>query len=372
MKKINIIALLLVVIVIAVIIKYFNDPIIPNPSSPTYQDIYNTRVRGGEEKAKPLKELVLKSFKSKVHYLRSYIDYKSEYDKFMWVCDSNYLSFFPITNDILKEILPDLVTKYKNLTELHLLNNKLTYIPLGLGQIKTLKILNLPSNKINSFSNIGNFGQLEELDLTDNQIQDLNNLNHLINLKNLNLANNQIWDIINLSHLKNLEYLNLADNQIYEIDNLIHLKKLKYLDISGNRIKKLKNLSKLKQLEYLGISYNPIADYTIVSNLPNLKSLRIEVGSSRGNSIKVRPDLPDIKYMTEEMRLSNIDTIFVNQPQLNRNFSLRKLPKLKRIYLCDYVNDIKYWIDIADLEKRDNLNWEYLKDFLKDDYPMLE
>ena len=93
MKRFTIIALIFLVIIIIVVIMYFNDPINPNPSNPTYQEVYNAKTEGGDEKANPLKELVHKSFESKVHYLRSVIDHKSEDTKFGW----GYKGYYGVT-----------------------------------------------------------------------------------------------------------------------------------------------------------------------------------------------------------------------------------------------------------------------------------
>ena len=65
---------------------------------------------------------------------------------------------------------------------------------------------------------LSGFKNLSELYLLNNQISDISSLAGLTNLTVINLKNNNIRDIKPLANLKKLTYLDLSDNQISAAD----------------------------------------------------------------------------------------------------------------------------------------------------------
>jgi internalin A len=91
-----------------------------------------------------------------------------------------------------------------------------------LGNLVSLKRLNLPVNNITNISLLGNLVNLQHLYLPENNITDILALSHLNNLETLVLHNNEITDVSLLGNLKNLKYLSIRRNYIVEsqIDEL--------------------------------------------------------------------------------------------------------------------------------------------------------
>lgn len=90
------------------------------------------------------------------------------------------------------QIIPTVLVKLLNLTELILMNNKINKIPLGLWNLKNLIVLNLNCNMIEApiVKDVEKLQDLVVLDLISNKI------GNLINLEILNLTENLIEKIL--------------------------------------------------------------------------------------------------------------------------------------------------------------------------------
>ena len=69
-------------------------------------------------------------------------------------------------------------------------------------------------------------------------------------LRYLNLSSNRIAVISGLVHLKNLLVLNLNDNEIHKIEGLDNLLSLQELYLADNYLRRVENLEFQQQLEW--------------------------------------------------------------------------------------------------------------------------
>jgi hypothetical protein len=145
--------------------------------------------------------------------------------------------FRVILDNIKLQLLPESFGYgFPLLSELILSNNLLQTIPNSIGNIISLKILDLHNNKLNSLpESIGNLVNLISLDLDDNSLITLpESLVNLSKLKTLGLTNNKVIKLPNqmtkLTSLKNLfvndntkltelPELNYANLDIIEFEN---------------------------------------------------------------------------------------------------------------------------------------------------------
>ena len=147
------------------------------------------------------------------------------------------------------------------------------------SDVKDITNLKLSSSividRINDISALGNLTSLKNLELNNNQIRDISALRNLKNLTNLYLKDNQIRDISALSGLTNLIVLDLSWNQIGYISALRNLKKLTNLKLTDNKIRNIGVLSNLTNLIDLDLSWNQISNINALSNLRNLTNLNL-------------------------------------------------------------------------------------------------
>lgn len=134
-------------------------------------------------------------------------------------------------------------SKFVNLQSLILRNDHLTKLPLGISELKNLKMLDVGANLIDVLpEDFLNLIKLEELFLDED-----------INLKLKE-------DIEILGRMPNLKSLHLNNNGMQKLpENFVKLKKLQYLYLNDNQLDTFPNeLKKLKQLKYLDIRHNPM------------------------------------------------------------------------------------------------------------------
>jgi Leucine-rich repeat (LRR) protein len=135
-------------------------------------------------------------------------------------------------------------SKFTNLEYLSFKNDHLTNLPVGIGNLKKLKVLDLSGNDFKvlpqSYSNLEN---LAELFLNDEKKMDVDKsllvIENLPGLKILHLENDNLKKIPkNLLHFKNLQTLYLNNNKFKQppID-LRLLKNLSYLDLHDNKFR---------------------------------------------------------------------------------------------------------------------------------------
>ena len=135
--------------------------------------------------------------------------------------------------------------KFRNLEYLNLKNSHLTNLPVGIGNLKKLRVLDLSGNDFKilpqSFSGLEN---LTEIYLNDEKKMDIDKsllvIEDLPNLKILHLENDNIKEIPkNLLHFHRLEILYLNNNKFKEppLIDLKILKNLNYIDLHDNKFR---------------------------------------------------------------------------------------------------------------------------------------
>ena len=114
-------------------------------------------------------------------------------------------------------------------------NRELTNLD-SLGQLKTLKRLQIHNAGITTLEALSELTHLEALTLINNHISDLSPLRNLKNLKVLHLHYNLISDLSPLAELTRLNELNLEHNIISDVSPLVNLTNLTFLDLRENAI----------------------------------------------------------------------------------------------------------------------------------------
>ncbi|XP_018406666.1 PREDICTED: leucine-rich repeat protein SHOC-2-like isoform X2 [Cyphomyrmex costatus] len=118
--------------------------------------------------------------------------------------------------------LPPWITELFNVTNLYMYGNRIEQLPVELGEMTQLTVLDLSANKLELISGcIGNLSNLKSLYLNDNFIKRLP---------------------IELSQLNNLEILSVSGNQIVALPEWTgSLPRLQELYVDNNRLKELPN-----------------------------------------------------------------------------------------------------------------------------------
>jgi len=148
-----------------------------------------------------------------------------------------------LSNQIFKMPSDSIWARFVNLEYLSLKNDHLTNLPVGIGNLKKLKVLDLSGNDFKilpqSFSSLEN---LTEIYLNDEKKMDIDKslgvIKNLPNLRILHLENDNLKEIPkNLLQFKHLEILYLNNNKfkVPPIIDLKILKNLNYIDLHDNR-----------------------------------------------------------------------------------------------------------------------------------------
>jgi internalin A len=180
-------------------------------------------------------------------------------------------------NQIVK--IPLEIEKLINLTSLNLSWNQITEIPVSIGKLNNLTYLDLQDNQITNISrSIENLTNLINLDLRNNKITDISrSIEKLINLTDLNLGGNQITKIpMSIEELTNLTHLDLGCNQITEIPaEICDLTNLTNLGLWENQITNIPTeIEKLTNLTRLALGCNQITEIPVeIEKLTNLTCL---------------------------------------------------------------------------------------------------
>lgn len=239
----------------------------------------------------------------------------------------------------------------KTVKELDLHNNNITIIS-GLEKLSSLQTLYLQGNKITEIGGLDTLENLGYLYLSNNKIKDITRLTNLKNLKILNLEFNEIENISGLESLTNLAFLNLSKNKISKITGLDSLKNLGTLYLNHNEIEKIENISELFNLILIDLSSNPISEITGFENLTNLKYIKL-------NNTKIQKEFFDKLGGL----IKGTEGIQVNEPQNlmkycqgnyveykgKFHYSAEKRLKLNNLEIED-IGDIKRLQELSYLE----------------------
>lgn len=90
----------------------------------------------------------------------------------------------------------------------------------NISSLTNLKILSIPSNRIETLSGLESLSSLEELYLSDNLLTGISGLESNTNLRVLDISNNKVSRLENLSHLTKLEELWASNNQLSSFEEV--------------------------------------------------------------------------------------------------------------------------------------------------------
>jgi leucine-rich repeat protein SHOC2 len=300
----------------------------------------------------------------------------------------------------------------ENLKELYCMDNMLKKIPIALGALKNLRVLNLCANpslgKIPSF--FQNFKKLEVLNLQQTGIKILPPfLTTLNNLKELDLSYTEITNINLLTNMKSIEKLNLHFSKVIELpEDIDNMENLSELNLSETAIvsipKSFGNLHNLKSLqifntisedcnfgdvtgEEMKIEYMDIgtsdSHVNFAKGLTNLFDLKINVNSSDVSLptiINFDTDFQSLKDLhIESMNvLENISEVhkLKNLENLTLVGCIREIPedfftmthlKSLKIYCCNVTTLPEAICDMENLEELvlENTDIKFLPDYIK-------
>ncbi|KAK8602090.1 hypothetical protein V6N12_051908 [Hibiscus sabdariffa] len=242
--------------------------------------------------------------------------------------------------------------------------------------LKKLEILDLSDNYLNDFKRSNHtkgLSNLETLDLSENYLRNniLLHVGDLSSLKSLNLAGNELKGSVNIkdrgkqvmmnleeldlssnllhnssfafiSRLSNLKSLSIRSNKLQgciDIEEMNKLAKLKHLDLSYNQIESLQSfedserLLKLMKIEQLDLSSNLFNNsiLRVISGLSTLKSLNLG-----GNKLKGSINIKELKafHNLEELDFSYNELYNFMAPK-----EFASLGKLKSVYLDGAFGD---------------------------------
>ncbi|SNR14349.1 leucine-rich repeat domain-containing protein [Tenacibaculum jejuense] len=174
----------------------------------------------------------------------------------------------------LTELMPE-IGELSKLTRLDLRGNNISSLPTEIGNLSSLTYLDLSNNSLSSLPvGIGNFTVLEELLITEQNdlstrektlVSLPNEIGNILSLKKLDLRINKINSLpVSIGNLANLEELYVQNNELIElpttINNLLNLKNLR---VEFNQISGDLDLSNLTVLNELKLEYNTIENLKI-------------------------------------------------------------------------------------------------------------
>ncbi|KAK8882990.1 hypothetical protein M9Y10_045637 [Tritrichomonas musculus] len=283
----------------------------------------------------------------------------------------------------------------RDIQVLKLQKNNITTIGDTITKFRSLKFLNISSNKISKIQNVSTFSNLVLLDLSRNKITKLENLENNVKLKRLLVSRNLIQGINLKTPLKSLVLLDIHKNPIKQVNfgkvfpnliqlyidecllkslkgintfaNLKHFKcrknaiddsssvvlshpSIEDIDISDNKMKTLVPFLNLTTLTILNIKGNPLTDESFqipkslqdqkfLAKIPHLKTLIISNTEIRSVSLifELFPNIEnvDISYS----QVSNLDDVtqFVKLAKHLKYLDLLGNPLTKDLYPDDFI-----------------------------------
>ncbi|CAK7235447.1 protein phosphatase regulatory subunit Sds22 [Sporothrix curviconia] len=227
------------------------------------------------------------------------------------------------------------------LVDLYLVANKIGSLD-GLDEAaaaagKTLRMIELGSNRIRSIAPLGGFGfpALEELWLAKNKITSLDGLAGLPKLRLLSVQSNRIRDLSPLKDVPTLEELYVSHNALTSLTSLAGkpeaaaddankadtedaatpttLPLLRVLDISNNQVTSFSGTEHLSALEEVWASYNRVVDFDDVERCLRDKA-HLDTVYLEGNPLQLRgPALYRNKVRLALPQVTQIDATYVRE-----------------------------------------------------------
>lgn len=212
------------------------------------------------------------------------------------------------------------VKDMRAINELDLSGNDFIQSIEPVGQLISLKLLNLSGTQVSDLTPIRNLTELVELNLSRTKVFDLSPLKYANKLSRLNISETEIRSVAVLENMPNLQNLEMQFVHVIDFEPVSRNTALVNLDLEGTQIADLSPLAALEHLMELNISKTPVRDLDPLNGLGSLVGLNID-------STLVR----DMKALSG---LQDLEVLYANYTFISDLSPLRNLPNLQRVY-CD-------------------------------------
>ncbi|KAI9654020.1 MAG: cysteinyl-tRNA synthetase [Alyxoria varia] len=186
------------------------------------------------------------------------------------------LTVLDISNNRLDRLDYAELDKLEKLASLKLANNKLTAVPKGFANFKSLRSLNLSSNFLDELPDcICNLKTLVDLDISFNAISELPRIGGLENLERLFATNNKLSGRPedSVANLKRLREVDIRFNYIDNIDVLTSLPQVELLLAGHNSITAFEG--SFQKIRTLHLDHNPVTRFSLNAPAPTLNTLNL-------------------------------------------------------------------------------------------------
>lgn len=207
-----------------------------------------------------------------------------------------------------------------SLQELDLSGNEYIQTIEPLGQLISLKLLNLSGTNVEDITPIRNLNELVELDISRTKVFDLTPLRYATRLTRLNINNTEVRSLAFLEKMTALQILELQGTHAFDFEPLTYLTSLVSVDLKKTVITSVAPLQKLPTLAEINIAQTNIKDLSPLQGLKNLASLNID-------STLIR-DIGPLRS-TDALEVLSANYTFISDLA-----PLANLKKLQRVY-CD-------------------------------------
>jgi len=234
-----------------------------------------------------------------------------------------HLILIGISDYVQISVIPQDITKLKNLTEINFSNNNINIFPKVICKLQNLTILNLSNNQIRAIpKEIINLKNLKELYLETYWKYNLKPISEDYKFGNLTKLDLSGWQFENFNFLEqfsDLTYLKLSKMYLSELpEQILKFKKLETLDLSFSNITEIpEEIANLKNLSFLNLrGYNKLDIESVFKAFENYER-KINISSDNNeeylDSSKLLILLPSINLksfpenLTEIKNLTNLN-----------------------------------------------------------------
>ncbi|XP_043504131.1 leucine-rich repeat and death domain-containing protein 1 isoform X1 [Polistes fuscatus] len=265
--------------------------------------------------------------------------------------------------------LPEIIRKYgSHIQEIYLKWNKLTTLPPWIIELFNVTNLYIYGNLIKDLPvELGNMSQLTVLDLSANKLEEIpSSIGNLINIESLLFNNNYIKKLpMEMSQLHNLEVLSLSGNEFVALPEWLgSLPKLKELNADNNYLKELPNRltlapkvsvisvcsNRLKYLPLNGFLSSPCIrfdanEYLNYLSYPVLIQLAYRIHTSiTGDSVNI------LGYKCSKLKCANDESLSTNiklnikiDTPCNKNIVIELPRQILRIHNVNENETVSLW-----------------------------
>jgi Leucine-rich repeat (LRR) protein len=252
--------------------------------------------------------------------------------------------------------LPDSVqlNDIKNITaieDLDISNNQYIQSIEPLGQLLSLKLLDLSQTNISDLTPIRNLTELVELNLAGTRVEDLTPLKYSTHLQRLNINHTAVKDISVLEKMSGLQNLEMRSTQVNNFAPLRNLTQLLYLDLKGTPLQLLTSVDSLYQLMELNVASTRIQDINPIKGLKKLVTLTLD--STRIDNFAALGSLTGLKTLHANHtllvdlkpleKLTQLEKVYCDQTLIKREAADAFMAANKKVLIIFDTKDIKNW-----------------------------